>query len=501
MVNLYDQLKNKTSALVEVMKNMPEAPVWIHEKALYNVIGITTADTFGKKDVMTYLLQGIKKGHFGNKKKKDAIILPYAPSDLFEESESNVYNMACQSYGVREKFQGGRLRENEQQAQPRWFRKGAVLTDVKTQNDIVDQLIGESSRLEKSVAERRRNNYTKFVRGDELNDGGYSRHDVMQIIDDYRDELDIQPSAKSKRSYSPSDLERVKDVLRLMIVASNKCGKLEVTNGQLVPDKSLRPARGDITSTTTKQPAAAVTPAVKKRTTQTQCTPKEIAFTPTASKSHGALKLESIRCTSNGMINMLQVRELSSLELLFHLYTTNLQLYEDANEAAVTTKEQMKELNVSLPNTFDSSSLPSLTSQELNKSNNNIQTAIKEAVECLHGIFTPQEGTMLYNWIGDSQAYTNGCAVQTPNNFEQGTYNEHQMSMTLEAAWLLRHIIYTHHLPVRKALMLWAEYHVLILRKPVNPDWFVAEKTLWYHIHRLTFIDNGYNLHTHKEWL
>jgi len=116
---------------------------------------------------------------------------------------------------------------------------------------------------------------------------------------------------------------------------------------------------------------------------------------------------------------------------------------------------------------------------------------IQEAIDCLQGHFVPRKDTQLYKWIADSHAYTSGCAVQTPNNFEQGTYNTNQTSMTLESAWILRHIMYTHHLPVRKVLMLWAEFHVLILRTPVNPEWFVSERTLWYHVHRLHHIDNA----------
>ena len=52
-------------------------------------------------------------------------------------------------------------------------------------------------------------------------------------------------------------------------------------------------------------------------------------------------------------------------------------------------------------------------------------------------------------------------------------------------------MLFRSHLPVRKALMLWAEYHVLILRQPVNPEWFISEKTLWNHIYRISYIDNA----------
>lgn len=152
-----------------------------------------------------------------------------------------------------------------------------------------------------------------------------------------------------------------------MIVASDKAGKLEVRNGQLVPSKSLRAARGDTDKATTQQPAA-VTPAVKKR--KVQLNPDAITFTP--QRIDGALKLESIRSTKDGYINFQKVDELSSLELLFQLYTTNSKLVE-AEEAMEKAIEQMNELKVNLPKTFDAKSLASMSSQEINASNQNIQ--------------------------------------------------------------------------------------------------------------------------------
>ena len=78
--------------------DLPKAPVWIHEKVLYNLVGITGGKAHGRREVMTYLLQGIEKGYFGNKRKGNAITLGYSASNLFEESKSNEYNMACQHY-------------------------------------------------------------------------------------------------------------------------------------------------------------------------------------------------------------------------------------------------------------------------------------------------------------------------------------------------------------------------------------------------------------------
>ncbi len=485
--NLYGFLgKEKSVLLAEAMLNIPENEnaVWIHEKALYNVIGIKRGAMYGRRDVMTYLLNGIKKGHFGNKRGKEGhVLLGYRIS--LQENEPNKYNVACQHHGDNEKFDKGLHQTGEpSNSRPRWYRKGVALTDVSTQIKVVNALIGNQKSLAVEVASHRQTNYKAFVQNDGTDDTGYVRNDVMSIIREYEVELKIRCGTNGR--YDPEDLERVKDVLRLMIVASNKAGKLEVRNGQLVPSKSLRAARGDTEKATTQQPAA-VTPAVKKRAAEEKPTPDAI-FTPP--KTDGALKLESIRSTKDGYINFQKVDELSSLELLFQLYTTNSKLVE-AEEAMEKAIEQMSELKVNLPKTFDVKSLASMSSQEINASNQNIQKAIQEAIDCLQGHFVPRKDTQLYKWIADSHAYTSGCAVQTPNNFEQGTYNTHQTSMTLESAWILRHIMYTHHLPVRKVLMLWAEFHVLILRTPVNPEWFVCERTLWYHVHRLHHIDNA----------
>eukprot|EP00984_Skeletonema_dohrnii_P002262 scaffold791_cov78-Skeletonema_dohrnii-CCMP3373.AAC.2 len=161
MSNLYGQLKNKTVAFVKAMYNLPGSPVWVHENVLYNVIGITTGDTFGKKDVMTYLLQGIKKGYFGNKK-TDSINLDYDASDLSQES--NAYNMTYQVHGDYENFDGGTLQQKVSSARPRWFRKGTPVTNVKTQTNIVNALIGNEKGLSEEVSSRRRNNFKSFIR-------------------------------------------------------------------------------------------------------------------------------------------------------------------------------------------------------------------------------------------------------------------------------------------------------------------------------------------------
>ena len=95
--------------LVDAIKNLPESNIWIHEKALYNVLGITSGDTYGKRDVLTYLLSGMKKGYFIDGNKRDKIKLGYAMSDLSDETQINEYNMTCQVYGTREEISTRKL--------------------------------------------------------------------------------------------------------------------------------------------------------------------------------------------------------------------------------------------------------------------------------------------------------------------------------------------------------------------------------------------------------
>jgi hypothetical protein len=504
MVDLYSLLKNKAKDLANALVNLPKSNVWVHEKAIYNLIGIKGSNTHGKREVLTFLLKGIQRGSFGNRQKKEYIALGYSIPNISNDSEENDFNICYQQYGGNEEFASGTLGDNPIISKPRWFRVGGTVTDVKTQIEIVNALTGEEKGLSADVAKRRRTYYKRFVAGND-DDGGYRRHDVSDIIDNYEEIWSESVGAKSdtrmgaQRKYNLEDRERIEDVLRLMIVASDICGKLEVKDGQIVPNNSLRRSRGDGLDARTPNPNP-ITPASAKPTAATKPTPKTIQFTPMV-KATGrnsiddALLLQNLKCTNDeGFISWKKVSELASLELLFHNYDMNLKLTDcdDRVNAANAAERDRAILDVNLKlQTFDYNNLARLSAQQVSASKTNIRNARKDLIENLHGHFVPTEKCFLYQWVSDSHAYSSGCAVQTSSNFQKGGYNEHQSSITLSAAWILRHIIYSHNLPVKTALMLWAEFHVLILRKPIDPDFFVSEKTLWKHVHRLHFIDNA----------
>ena len=163
MTNLYNQLKDKIVGYAKAMKDAPGALVWMHEKAFYNVVKIKRLQTLGQRDVMHYLLNGMKNGYVGNKRKKEMVMLGYAAADTMDESCGNDYNLWYQINGEKEVFVGGKLSTEETEHRPKWFRTGQTLTNVKMQTEIVNELIDDSDDLDEKTVQRRRGNYQSFV--------------------------------------------------------------------------------------------------------------------------------------------------------------------------------------------------------------------------------------------------------------------------------------------------------------------------------------------------
>mmetsp|Transcript_1616 Transcript_1616/g.2405 ORF Transcript_1616/g.2405 Transcript_1616/m.2405 type:complete len:134 (+) Transcript_1616:214-615(+) len=108
MVDLYPILKEKVKGIADALIAVPKSHVWVHEKALYNIIGIQRNSTHGKREVLTFLLKGIQKGLFGNKKKKDYVTLGYS-CPILDDSQENDHDIGCQQYGDLEEFRSGTL--------------------------------------------------------------------------------------------------------------------------------------------------------------------------------------------------------------------------------------------------------------------------------------------------------------------------------------------------------------------------------------------------------
>jgi len=97
----------------------------------------------GKWDVLSLMLESVGKGHCGNRRNKDDCdAFPYIAADLSEEQ--NQHNITYQFFGTAEPFLRGRDTSKIPLTQPQWFRIGHALFDVKTQLEIVAELIGAS---------------------------------------------------------------------------------------------------------------------------------------------------------------------------------------------------------------------------------------------------------------------------------------------------------------------------------------------------------------------
>lgn len=159
---------------------LPPSSVWIHEKAIYHLISAPKGETFGERNSLTCLMNGIAKGYCGNKKMQEHVMLGYH-AEL--QKEDNVTHISYQEMGDDEPFSRGELLGTSL-IRPRWFRLGEPVMELALQTAIVGELTGQSVDQPDPVNRRRANNFMAFVRGD-VKDGGYGRRDVPAIVYNY----------------------------------------------------------------------------------------------------------------------------------------------------------------------------------------------------------------------------------------------------------------------------------------------------------------------------
>ena len=84
--------------------------------------------------------------------------------------------------------------------------------------------------------------------------------------------------------------------------------------------------------------------------------------------------------------------------------------------------------------------------------------------------------------------YSNNQRIEC-KNYEMNPDNR-QPELSKEASFLLRHIMFSFFLPLNTVVSLWADFCVLIMRKPLPKEYFSSMTTLWSHIMQLNLIDN-----------
>ena len=117
---------------------------------------------------------------------------------------------------------------------------------------IVDALLGEAPGLSEEVEERRHNSFTYFLK-DVKQDGVYMKQDVPSIAHEYLhvwgkgvkvNQKFVQDSYVTRRDFHPADPNRIEGYMRLMVVASNRVGRLSVKDGKLCLQSATQRERG-----------------------------------------------------------------------------------------------------------------------------------------------------------------------------------------------------------------------------------------------------------------
>lgn len=86
------------------------------------------------------------------------------------------------------------------------------------------------------------------------------------------------------------------------------------------------------------------------------------------------------------------------------------------------------------------------------------------------------------------RSYSEGRRIEADNY--QVNEGNRQKELSLDASFILRHIMYSFNLPLEAVISLWACFYALIMRRPIPVDYFSSKKAVWSNIFRLKFIDD-----------
>ena len=117
----------------------------------------------------------------------------------------------------------------------------------------------------------------------------------------------------------------------------------------------------------------------------------------------------------------------------------------------------------------------------------------------MHGMFIPQPHEHLWEWLRDAHSYTEGRRVET-NNFTLSKTNR-MPELSLEAAFILRHIMFSFSLNLEKTFALWACFYALLMRREIPLDYFRSKKNIWTNVLALQPIDDHLATNRLKEYI
>ncbi|MCP4744568.1 MAG: hypothetical protein GY874_00265 [Desulfobacteraceae bacterium] len=100
----YPDIHSKVKSLAKNLMELPDAPVWIHKKALNKLLKMPQGDWWGQRHGLTCIVMGIQKGWCSNKKAQYQMTGYSLPNFAKEKSGNHI---SFQKYGKPEPFSGG----------------------------------------------------------------------------------------------------------------------------------------------------------------------------------------------------------------------------------------------------------------------------------------------------------------------------------------------------------------------------------------------------------
>ncbi len=185
------------------------------------------------------------------------------------------------------------------------------------------------------------------------------------------------------------------------------------------------------------------------------------------------LLLNDIRCCHDGVIHWDELKELASLDLLFHLNMRE-GIMTDSLEVA------MKNKGVALPDIFSSLDLIPMTNQAKRNSMNNVNLACGEFLAHLGGHFVIEQDEMLHKWQRDATRYSNGGQVEV--DIMTTHPNSRRAICSQTTSYILLHINFFFNLPLKNIEPLWVCFYALIMHHVIPMKQFLDRNTIWNNI-------------------
>jgi hypothetical protein len=150
---------------------------------------------------------------------------------------------------------------------------------------------------------------------------------------------------------------------------------------------------------------------------------------------------------------------------MLHLYFVNGLNVSEVND-------EFAHCQVPLSSSFDIGSLITMSPKNLSNVTSNVKEACQRLVNGLHGYFVPRESDLLHKWYANSKRYSNGDGLEATNTQLDPQSRVHTLS--LDAIFLLRHIMYSQKITVSNTLILWASFYTLITRQQLDTKSFIS---------------------------